>query len=465
MHVFSIEPRRRSFSSLPPPGGPLWFCCDSCCCRGTDPRSGIAAAIRHCLNFVAISTSPAFSMLNDYDSLSGSEVWDGNEEDGSRPTDRPRESFDTVSKRLFDADESRFVNSFPERWEEALSSFDDAVIARVQSSEQPCCNSRRATVLLSMTITSATAIEFGLSIPVLLLSLQQYDREAIAALYVMLSMAFLTQIFKRFVWRDRPFAVGRAIALHSELKTSSFPSRAVVGGVVYASFVGALLSPYRDALPWGPSTWLSWLLVAGLAIGSSWSRIVLGVHYPSDCLCGAALGLVIFVIGVSGARLHYSSCGCHFDDADGGSGDDDVGGSSDSENTWAAVVLVLGLFLSSGSVTAMAAPPINFWKKGTHAFSLLFSSLIFTLAFRCPRLTRSKRGSLPWGLQDSYADQYSPPSMLRRVAAVSFCVAVSALAMSTQKHKAFKKTVTRQLLSFVAVAVAAIAGLVLLRLN
>ena len=251
MHVFSIEPRRQSFACLLRRGAPLWFCCDSCCCRGTDPRSGIAAAIRHCLNFVARSTSPAFSMLNDYDSLSGSEVWDGNEEDGSRPTDQPRESFDTVSKRLFDADESRFVNSFPERWEEALSSFDDAVIARVQSSEQPCCNSRRATVLLSMTITSATAIEFGLSIPVLLLSLQQYDREAIAALYVMLSMAFLTQIFKRFVWRDRPFAVGRAIALHSELKTSSFPSRAVVGGVVYASSFGALLSPYRDALPWG----------------------------------------------------------------------------------------------------------------------------------------------------------------------------------------------------------------------
>ena len=148
-----------------------------------------------------------------------------------------RTHLDAVSKRLFHddtEDDSRCVKPFPEQLEAILRPFDDAIIAWVQTANRSGCRWKKFAVGISMLFTFFTAIEIGLSIPFLLLSLQ-FDVQAIICLYVMLLFSISTQLFKRFVWRNRPFVVDRAELRSKELKTSSFPSRAVVGGVIYAA--------------------------------------------------------------------------------------------------------------------------------------------------------------------------------------------------------------------------------------
>ena len=60
-----------------------------------------------------------------------------------------------------------------------------------------------------------------------------WDDVATELTYLILVTAFCSQIPKRFVWRYRPYVVGRADGRRLD-RTSSFPSRAVTCGVVYA---------------------------------------------------------------------------------------------------------------------------------------------------------------------------------------------------------------------------------------
>ena len=59
------------------------------------------------------------------------------------------------------------------------------------------------------------------------------DDVATESTYLILVTAFFSQIPKRFIWRYRPYVVGRAEGRRRDI-TSSFPSRAVTCGVVYS---------------------------------------------------------------------------------------------------------------------------------------------------------------------------------------------------------------------------------------
>ena len=98
---------------------------------------------------------------------------------------------------------------------------------------------------------------------------------------------------KPVVQRPRPFVSDQATRVVGyQPPTYSFPS-----GHAASSFAAATVLAYALARRRAAVTWILALLVAG-------SRVYIGVHYPLDVVCGAALGVVLGVL-VTGKRAWY----------------------------------------------------------------------------------------------------------------------------------------------------------------
>jgi undecaprenyl-diphosphatase len=97
-----------------------------------------------------------------------------------------------------------------------------------------------------------------------------------------LATSALTGLLKNVFGRVRPCnALGWCAAIDvGPPAGASFPSGHASGSFAFAAFVAAR---YPKHAPWV-------LLYAALV---AWSRCVLGVHYPSDVLAGALLGIAI----------------------------------------------------------------------------------------------------------------------------------------------------------------------------
>lgn len=98
---------------------------------------------------------------------------------------------------------------------------------------------------------------------------------------------------KPLVDRDRPFQVDRTITVIDAMPQSrSFPSGHAAMAVAGA-IAGARLIPM--------SAWVWWPLGALVAI----SRVYIGVHWPSDVIAGAIIGLLTawFVLGGRSRRF------------------------------------------------------------------------------------------------------------------------------------------------------------------
>lgn len=85
-------------------------------------------------------------------------------------------------------------------------------------------------------------------------------------------------VIGHFFYRDRPFVTHPVLQLIPHAANASFPSDHAVGAFVIASAVW--LFRKRDGK--------LWLL---LATGIAFSRIWTGVHYPSDVIAGALIGI------------------------------------------------------------------------------------------------------------------------------------------------------------------------------
>jgi undecaprenyl-diphosphatase len=86
------------------------------------------------------------------------------------------------------------------------------------------------------------------------------------------------KLLKRHLVRERPFFTHRGVrALVPPLDRYSFPS----GHTLHAVCGTVMLAHYFPALLW---------LVVPFTLSVAASRVVLGLHYPSDVLAGAAIG-------------------------------------------------------------------------------------------------------------------------------------------------------------------------------
>lgn len=88
----------------------------------------------------------------------------------------------------------------------------------------------------------------------------------------------------------RPFSLGIGYQWIEHKPTSGFPSRHGSVGMAFG-FAALFASPKR------------WIGVLGLFIGLAiaWSRVALGVHFPSDVIAGAAIAAAV-AAGVHGTR-------------------------------------------------------------------------------------------------------------------------------------------------------------------
>jgi undecaprenyl-diphosphatase len=136
---------------------------------------------------------------------------------------------------------------------------------------------------------AVTVVGGGWGMVALLLFLARRATRAATAwlLAAIVAQSALVSLLKAIVGRVRPCD---ALAWCAPLVTSpgggSFPSGHAAGSFAFAAFVSL------HAPRWAAPALLWAVLVA-------WSRVVLGVHYPSDILAGAMLGTAI---GIAFAR-------------------------------------------------------------------------------------------------------------------------------------------------------------------
>ena len=107
-------------------------------------------------------------------------------------------------------------------------------------------------------------------------------------------------------WINRP----RPAAEHlTEAGNMSFPSGHSMSAIAFYGFLIYLVWRLVD------TTWLRWilsLLFGLLILGVGFSRVYLGVHYPSDVLAGFAAGgacLAVFIGIFTVVRFHYARKG------------------------------------------------------------------------------------------------------------------------------------------------------------
>lgn len=101
------------------------------------------------------------------------------------------------------------------------------------------------------------------------------------------------KLLKEYLVRERPFIrFGEIVCGAAPLDRYSFPSghtlHAVSFTLLYGSYVPQLL----------------WILVP-LALLIALSRVILGLHYPSDVIVGAALGMLLALASLFFARVAF----------------------------------------------------------------------------------------------------------------------------------------------------------------
>ncbi|MDP3975036.1 MAG: phosphatase PAP2 family protein [Candidatus Jorgensenbacteria bacterium] len=134
-------------------------------------------------------------------------------------------------------------------------------------------------------IVLAAYLPWGLAIAVLVLlakdpsRVKKLEHFIFIALSLLVARGFLTELIRYFVERDRPFVTLGFEPLIEQSVTYAFPSGHA------AIFFALALAVWFLNKNWG---W--WF--GGLALVNGIARVVAGVHWPTDILAGAAVGVL-----------------------------------------------------------------------------------------------------------------------------------------------------------------------------
>jgi membrane-associated phospholipid phosphatase len=132
----------------------------------------------------------------------------------------------------------------------------------------------------------ATYVNIALLLTILAVSLIRKSKPLLTVFYklvvVMIFAALTSFTLKSFIYRDRPFVTYPDIVKLSEAGNSSFPSGHTLEGFAVAVAFSILIPKRKFYIP--VFIWAS--LVA-------YTRMALGVHYPSDVLGGMIIGSFI----------------------------------------------------------------------------------------------------------------------------------------------------------------------------
>jgi len=287
--------------------------------------------------------------------------------------------------------EQRWLTMFPNSFEAATRSFDDYCIKIVQRYHS------KGLAYFDLCITAFVAIETGIACPFILYVLG-FDGLATELSYLMLLLALFSQIPKRFIWRFRPYMAKRALKIRKKetAVTSSFPSRAVTCAVVYAFvIIYAYLYKIRFQIDW----WMP-ILLLGFTILSSFSRVNLGVHYPSDCVAGFFQGVIVCVLGT--LFFHADTLGCFscFDSKCYSTDPQTTIDGVNFFNTFPFIVLVVSLCIATIITVISVIKPIDFWQKCDRVYGMLLPGIIFQLTCLCPHTSGTSIAhpthSVPW---------------------------------------------------------------------
>ncbi|KYR01832.1 hypothetical protein DLAC_01849 [Tieghemostelium lacteum] len=279
----------------------------------------------------------------------------------------------------------KFVYLFPIWLEEKLRGFDDPIIRVCQKF------TGKYSYYFSLIITSMVAIEIAFIAPFVLFILGQ-DPLATEFTYLGLLLALLSQVPKRFLWRFRPFMVRRAI-IRKKDNTSSFPSRAVTCSVVYSYAICWTAYYYQQQAAeaeFGSSAsvsqvqwWMPFLFIIMIAL-SSFARINLGVHYPSDCVGGVIQGTMVCLIGTSFRAIDVVGCrSCWNDSCYATTLSQTLSFSNLGRLNYVMFAILLALCIIIPIVSTMK--PVDFWSKCDRVYGMLFPAVCFQLLFLCPK--------------------------------------------------------------------------------
>ena len=137
--------------------------------------------------------------------------------------------------------------------------------------------------------------DWPLWVALLLVLPTAYGREAWLPVAHMAATAvvgiLVYKILKRLLLRERPFASYSDVHLFGHpMDRYSFPS----GHTLHATAFMVMLAAWFPLVMW---------LMLPLAVSIALSRVVLGLHYPTDVLAGAAIGFAIARLSLLFASL------------------------------------------------------------------------------------------------------------------------------------------------------------------
>ena len=140
--------------------------------------------------------------------------------------------------------------------------------------------------VLQFISNTTTVVSIMLAIIILVISIVRKSKpvfkQFLALAVVLILVAVVSQGLKALIFRERPFVDHPFIEKLSEAGSSSFPSGHTLEAFAVAAALTFLFSRKKIVIP----VYIWAILVA-------YSRMALGVHYPSDVLAGILIGTFI----------------------------------------------------------------------------------------------------------------------------------------------------------------------------